>query len=164
MNTKDPVEGRICRAVGSVSGEIKKGVGDKIWTQSIFKALSVLGEELDYSICSSSSDGEYNGGWLYDLIWYKSNADGQLITIPLMLESEWHRSFERIKYDFEKLLAGRAKYKVMIFQASGDKKREYLDKLELGIKTFQGGSGNETYLLACFDETKWAFEIKSIQT
>ena len=161
---KDQLEQRICRAIGSVSGEIKQNVGDATWTKSIFKALSVLGVELGYSICSSSHDGEYDGGWLYDLIWYQNDEAGQLITLPLILESEWHRSYERIKFDFEKLLAGRAKYKVMIFQASGDKKREYLDKLELGIKAFQGGGGNETYLLACFDETKWAFEIKSIQT
>lgn len=143
---------------------IKRNVGDKVWTKAVFKALSLLGEELGYTICSSASDGEYEGGWLYDLIWYRNNEAGQLLEVPLILESEWHRSYERIKYDFEKLLAGRAKYKIIVFQAKRDKKDEYLQKLQMGVKAFQGGGGNETYLLACFDETKWKFEILPIYT
>lgn len=75
---KDLLEQRICRAINSVPEPIKPNVGDKTWTKAVFNALSVLGKELGYSICSSASDGEYYSGWLYDLIWYRNNDDGQL--------------------------------------------------------------------------------------
>jgi hypothetical protein len=81
----------------------------------------------------------------------------------LIVESEWHKAYDRIKYDFEKLLVGRAKYKVIIFQASGERMLEFFKMMKSGIEAFGGPQVGERYLLACFDETRWVFDIRTIK-
>jgi len=49
----------------------------------------------------------------------------------------------------------------MVFQAEGEIATDYYKKLQQGIRTYQGGSSGEVYLLACFDEDKWEFEVKN---
>lgn len=83
--------------------------------------------------------------------------------MPLALESEWDVKYAGIKYDFEKLLIAKSKFKVMVFQAKGQTVTDYYKEFEQGIRTYQGGSAGEIYLLACFDEEKWEFEIKRIE-
>lgn len=162
MTTAATVEDQIIAAIHDVpSNELK---GDRTWTKAVFKSIADLGVALGYKICTSSSDGEHDGGWLYDLIWYQTDANGLLTSMPLALESEWHKKYERIKYDFEKLLVCRAKYKIMVFQATGETIQDYITKMEAGIKAFEGSATGETYLLACFDETRWIFEIRTIRT
>jgi hypothetical protein len=163
MNTIENIEEQIRSAICSIPSQLSTGIGNRAWTKAIFKSLADLGVKLKYEICSSSSDGEFDGGWLYDVIWYENDANGQLKSVPLIVESEWHRRYDQIKYDFEKLLVGRAKYKVMIFQASGEQMLEYFKKMKSGIEAFQSASAGEIYLLACFDETRWVFDIQTIK-
>jgi len=137
--------------------------GDRQWTKAIFKAVADLGVSLNYKVCSSSNDGEHDAGWLFDLVWYENDAEEHLKAVPLVLESEWHRNYTRIKYDFEKLLIAKSKYKIMIFQAKGDKKPDYFKRLQAGIEAFHVASHDESYLLICFDEDLWAFEIRTIK-
>jgi hypothetical protein len=163
MPATDKIEKQIRAAIEKIPGQLKNGEKDGAWTKAVFKSLSELGESLGYDICSSSSAGEYDAGWLYDLIWYENDAHGQLKDVSLILESEWHLRYDRIKYDFEKLLVGRAKFKVMIFQASEEKMVEYFGMMKKGIKAFEGSSGDEYYLLACFIGKRWGFEIETIK-
>jgi len=83
--------------------------------------------------------------------------------MPLVLESEWSDRYSYIKFDFEKLLIAKSKFKIMVFKASGNKVAEYFNNFEQGIRAYQGGSLGEIYLLACLIEDKWEFEIKRIQ-
>jgi hypothetical protein len=161
MTTIDEIEDQICKAIRSVPIDSLKG--DGAWTKAIFKAIADLGTRLNYKICSSRSDGEYDGGWLYDLIWYENDDTGQLKSLPLVLESEWDKNYDGIKYDFEKLLIARAKYKIMIFQAKREKVSQYFKQLQSGIEAFHVASEDESYLLMCFDEDNWAFQIKTIK-
>jgi hypothetical protein len=164
VNAIDKTEERIRSAICSIPNQLpRNGIGDRVWTKAVFKSLADLGVTLKYQICSSSSDGEFDGGWLYDLIWYENDTNGQLKSVPLILESEWHKAYDRIKYDFEKLLVGRARYKVIIFQASGKRMLEYFKMMKSGIKAFRGPHFDERYLLVCFDETRWVFEIRTIK-
>jgi len=41
---------------------------------------------------------------------------------------------------------------------------EYFSKLKAGIEAFENKGKGEIYLLACFDEDRWAFEIMPIRT
>jgi hypothetical protein len=161
MSTIDQIEDQICKAIRGI--EIDSLSGDRKWAKAIFKALADLGTSLNYEICSSSNDGEYDAGWLFDLVWYQNDENGRLFSVPLVLESEWHRNYERIKYDFEKLLIAKAQYKVMIFQAKGEKKAEYFNRLEAGIGAFHIACKSESYLLVCFDEDLWVFEIRTVK-
>jgi hypothetical protein len=161
MTTVDEIEDKICKAIRSVPIDSLKG--DGAWTKAIFKAIADLGTKLDYHICSSRSDGEYDGGWLYDLIWYENDEKGQLKSLPLVLESEWDKNYKGVKYDFEKLLIARAKYKIMIFQARRKKLPQFFQQMQSAIEAFHTASEDESYLLVCFDEDSWAFQIKTIK-
>ena len=96
------IEDQIRFAISSVPEKFPVGAKNSDWTRAIFKAIGDLGNKLGFEICTSSSEGEFDGGWLYDLVWYKTNKDGDLESIPLVLESEWYRDYKDIKYDFEK--------------------------------------------------------------
>jgi hypothetical protein len=161
MNHIDEIEESICSAIRSVAIDTLKGDGE--WTIAIFKAIAVLGESRGYQICSSRSNKEYDGGWLFDLIWYKNNSQGQLECVPLVLESEWNRDYSHIKYDFEKLLIARSRYKVIIFQAKGDKMLDYFKKLQEAIEAFHTASIEESYIFVCFDEKNWIFQIRIVR-
>jgi hypothetical protein len=158
----DKIEQRIRSIFAEIPKRLDVGTSDRAWTKAIFKSLSELGEELGFTICSCCQDGEYECGWLYDLIWYKENANKELQTVPLILECEWRKKYESIKYDFEKLLISKCRYKIMIFQAKQNQITDYFHKLKSAIRAFDGSCKNETYFLACFVEEKWRFEIEMV--
>jgi len=160
LNETTSIEERICSIIRSVPNQLEAGLGDTPWTEAVRKPLLELGESLGFDTCPSSC----NCGWLYDLVWYENDASGQLKSVPLVLESEWGKQYHKIKYDFEKLLVAKATYKVMVFQACGDRMRDYFKRMKAGIQAFGGPKGNETYLLACFDERRWVFEIETERT
>lgn len=135
--------------------------GNRNWTHSVKKHLGALGLELNYRVCAGGDNG-FDSEWLYDLIWYRENDDEQLSEVPLILESEWAQSYGEIQYGFENLLVGKAKYKVMIFQAVGDEKELYFSKLKSAIEAYDAAPADETYLLSCFDENLWRFDVRAI--
>jgi hypothetical protein len=129
-------------------------------TKAIKLAIGTLGEELGFKVCGLPAGKKE---WLYDLCWHSRSSlpDSKLLDVPLVLESEWTQY--EIEYDFEKLLVAKSKFKVMVFQANGQTAIDYLQKLEQRIRTYQGGSSGEIYLLACYDGPKGKFEIKKIE-
>jgi hypothetical protein len=135
--------------------------GERKWTHAVKMSLGNLGTNLHYRVCAGGDNG-FDSEWLYDLLWYTENELGQLEQIPLILESEWNRSYFEIKKDFEKLLLGKARYKIMIFQAVGNKKEEYFSKLKSAIETYNAAPSGETYILACFDQDEWIFDVREI--
>jgi hypothetical protein len=63
----------------------------------------------------------------------------------LVLECEWNRNYERIKYDFEKLLIAKSKYKILIFQAKDKKKADYFSQLNASVGAFHLADQDESY-------------------
>ena len=162
MNSLE-IENQITDAIRAIPDQFPNGARDTLWTRAIKSSLGYLGRSSGYSVCTSGMREHFDGAWLYDLCWYECTREDQFLNMPLALESEWKRGYADIKYDFEKLLVAKAKIKVMIFQASGASAVEYLDRLERGIRVYQGGSAGEVYLLACFDEASWKFKIRRVE-
>ncbi|WP_153796431.1 hypothetical protein [Foetidibacter luteolus] len=88
--------------------------GNTPWTREMKKALGNLGKSRGFKICAACKDEDFETEWLYDLIWYKENLKGNLIEVPLAVESEWSMGWKHIKFDFEKLLVANATLKLMI--------------------------------------------------
>lgn len=151
----------IISTLRKIPKEILSGEKDSAWTKAVKQALGKLGVQKGYKICASGI--EYENEWLYDLVWYKEDNDNFLSSVPLVMESEWDKSFKAIKYDFEKLLLSKSKYKIMIFQATEPKQNTYFQLLEEGIEKFHADNVSETYVLACFDEIPYEFKFKVIQ-
>jgi hypothetical protein len=160
MNSQE-IEDRILSVLHGIPGQFPNGALNPEWTKAILLEIGALGKELDYEICGLRE--HFQPEWLFDLCWYSCAPDGKLLEMPLVLESEWDAKYEGIKYDFEKLLIAKSTFKVLVFQATGQTATDYFNKFEQGIRTFQGGSSGEVYLLACFNEDEWKFEIKIIR-
>ncbi|MBN4072399.1 hypothetical protein JYT74_00025 [Crocinitomix catalasitica] len=93
--------------------------GNSFSTSYLTKEIKVrfgnLGKEKNYGVSSTIHDGE----WLFDLIWYSTNAD-YFSSLNLAVESELSdRSHGGLRLDFEKLLPCVADNKVFICFAEG---------------------------------------------
>lgn len=114
-DNKENIEKMIIQAFKNVTEEFGKLTDEqrtnKYITESLKKKVGEVGIHLGYEVSSSVHDSE----WLYDLIWYENNGDNHLEKLVLALESELSdRSFQGLKYDFEKLLVANADFRVFI--------------------------------------------------
>ncbi len=115
------------------------------WTRAVKAAVGSAAEKGGHSWLSSDSVG----AWLWDGTAH-TRQDGNLLNIPLMLESEWG-DWDAILYDFEKLLAARAAHRVMVCSASSQSRaEETLSRLTSIVQGFQASQGGDRYLLACW--------------
>jgi len=160
MNIQE-IEDDILEVFKSITGQLSFSKPKKEWTKAILLAIGTLGKKHGCHVCGLRE--HFEPAFLYDLSWYINDAEYRLLDMPLVLESEWSDRYSYIKFDFEKLLIAKSKFKIMVFKASGNKVAEYFNNFEQGIRAYQGGSLGEIYLLACLIEDKWEFEIKRIQ-
>lgn len=144
----------ICRTA------LKKSLSDKEWTAEILLKIGNLGKSKGYNICASSTSAGFEPEWLFDLTWYKYNDDLNQLKIPLILESEWNKSFTEIKHDFEKLLIARADHRIMIFQGKGDSINETISKLIEGVKSFSYSQVGDRYLFVAYNIEIKKFEFQ----
>jgi hypothetical protein len=149
MAIYDETERQIVKRLKSL--RLRGDYSDGNWTRQIKISIGTLGTKLGYSVCAGGPFQKYDfeSGWLYDLVWYKENAFG-LIDVPLVLESEW-KTYAQIKYDFEKLLVARAKYRVMIFQATPANTESILSRLKQIIGHSEMKARGDRYLFAVVD-------------
>lgn len=130
----DEIEQAILDALNAFAEEHwdkkEKGIEQEGITERMFAKLGELGYNNGYGVCSKFGKTlEHDSEWLYDMIWYKNNADGHLETVDLVLESELNRSESHLKYDFEKILISNAKYKIFVcFNEANDDCPENIKK------------------------------------
>ena len=120
----------------------------------------MLGERLNFEICASGMPKreKWWPEWLFDLAWYL--GDGQMISLPLIMESEWARDDESLRVDFEKLLVAKAQLKLFIFQAKAEQRRdEVIARCIEGIRKFGCFDATEIYIFSCLDEHELTFSL-----
>ena len=159
MDTEQ-IEDQIELALKAIPGQFPGRANDSEWTKAVLLAVGTLGKNLGYDVCGLRE--HFEPGWLFDLCWYSCLADGKLLNLHLALESEWDVKYAAIKYDFEKLLIAKSQFKVLVFQAKGQKAADYIKEFEQGIHAYKGGCLGEIYLLACYDEEDEEFVIKKV--
>lgn len=125
--------------------------GDKKWTYRIKELLGQAGTQMGYQVCSTGFDC-YHGEWLYDLVWYEENDEKRLISVPLIVESEWNRGFGNIKYDFEKLLLANADHRLMICQARPKHINSLLEYFTNAVKDYKLLKSGDRFLIAILDD------------
>ena len=85
----------------------------------MFPDLGQLCHKPELKVCGRyCADVGGHGEWLWDMVWIRlRNGDwDHMVDIPLILESEWSVIPWQRDMDFQKLLAGRARHRVMVFQ------------------------------------------------
>ncbi len=119
--------------------------GNPDWTREVKAAVGRVAKNAGHDWLPSDAAA----AWLCDGTAQK-RRDGALIDIPLMLESEWG-GWDAIRYDFEKLMVVRAKYRVMVCSAyTPSGAEETLTKLKSIVQSFQAGQRADRYFLACW--------------
>jgi hypothetical protein len=124
--------------------------------------------ELCKIYASGCNEGLTDGSeWLYDLTCREEND--YIKNILLVLESEWKNSKnkfykENIRYDFEKLLVSRSKYRAIVLEANNHKEKEdIVGQLRKCIEQFEDSKEEDRYLFVCWmqskDERKFDFSV-----
>jgi len=160
MKTDRPSPTEIATAIKHLPKRLIGRTKDSEWSKHLKEYIGSLGEKHGWDICASGCKGRFDNGWLYDLIWYHEDPDTHLAEVYLVLESEWRTPQSDIKYDFEKLLLAKATLKVMVFQGNDRNISGLFNFLERGISAFQKRSADETYILAAFNNSTYAFDVR----
>ena len=145
------------------------------WTKEILTTLCKLGKKLGYKPWAVGQHpnrvpDEYGNGYekLYDASWWELDDSNQLISVPMVAESEWG-DLEKIEEDFQKLLFARAKVRVMVYYAKGLQRarcnwdQKYKDRLCELVGAFNGKQKDTYLLVAYFDDDERGFKFKFYQ-
>ena len=127
------------------------------------KHVGKLGHLLKWSVASGRyPDANHLGDWLFDMTWYQADEQDQLLSLGLVLESEWGRYWTDIRFDFEKLIVVDSPLKVMVFEEVEDS-AVLFELLKERITRYEGIKAGQTYLFACFKGVTRNFEFDTFQ-
>jgi len=164
MSTRmNQIEKRIFDELKTLNSlEPKRCWTDREWTREVKHAVGRVGEELGLKIHASGSKYCANGEWLYDMVWIEEGPKGQLVDVPLVMETEWRSHGvgadfrDEVSVDFRKLLLSRARHRLMVFAArtagrAEDRIRHLIDQVHAcGLSR-----PRDRYLFACWlNETR----------
>jgi hypothetical protein len=111
------------------------------WTREVLTSIGAVMQGANYVWLTN---------WLWDGVAVVRSSSGQLIDIPLVLESEFG-GWSAICFDFEKLLAARSSHRVTVCSANTlPGAQTHLTRLQAIIKAFQFGQSGDRCLLACW--------------
>jgi len=137
---------------------VAQSLSEREWTVEVKRTLGSLGKEKGYKVCGSIPDEDFEPEWLYDLLWYTYDSEQNLTNIQLILEMEWATEFDEIKWDFEKLITGRADQRVMIFQTNNENGFEnFCRRLIKSIATFKHSCAGDRYLFIGYNNKTKSF-------
>lgn len=111
------------------------------WTLEAKKAMANLGREMGCKIAAHSIGAEY-GEWLYDLVWYREFKNTEdleiLLSVDLVMESEWNPQYDEILLDFTKLLQAYAPHRVLLCnQKDKAAAKKLFDFLQQNVDMYQ---------------------------
>lgn len=131
-------------------------VGWTEWTQAVLATLCEIGQNLGFYVCCGNAPNAESLGWLYDMTWLKytahvtgvPEAEGWLVGVPLVAESEWS-SVGEIEDDFTKLLLARASVRLMIcYDRHPGGPKGMAKQLAEWVRRFDSTQAEDVYLLA----------------
>jgi len=145
----DEKEKAIVDCLKAIDPKLKGDYSNSNWTEQIKIEIGTLGRNLGFEVSTHGSHEEhgFERGWLYDMIWYKTNEQQRLDQIALVMESEWKNNINDIIYDFEKLMVARAEHRVMIFNTTDAKINNYFNELIKIIDSSKLSQQDDRYLL-----------------
>jgi hypothetical protein len=138
-----------------------RGWSEPRWTREVKRVVGVIGTRHGFAVCASGWPKIFYEEWLFDLVWYKNDKNDRLVSVPLVLESEWSLSFEEVKYDFEKLLVAKAQLRILVHQARTKAALEDVQrKLITLVSEFEGSTKGDRYLFAGWDYKTTEFSFR----
>jgi hypothetical protein len=141
----------------------------KPWTKEIKNKLCELGKEHGKSlrnkveVWTSGCEGATYREWLFDLVFVECEGswEDQIVkSLPLIAEIEWSMDWREVVLDFNKLVVGNAKFKLMVFEAREKQEIECrFNSLKKCATAFRDRKNGTKFLLAlyCFEDKKFHF-------
>jgi hypothetical protein len=145
----DDVELAIRTALENIRAKAKpeKWKIDKFRSKAVKKAIVGIGEQFGWRTAANGCKTDERKEWLYDIAWFQLDYVKNITDVPLVVEVEWGTR-KYIKYDFEKLLVSRSKYRVMVFKAASDSAvRDLFREMRQWITKFHRTTIGDRYLL-----------------
>lgn len=132
--------------------EENKYRGDSAWTSHIKEIIGDLGlsAEFNCQVAIGGFPNKYEPEWLYDIVWYEEDDRDRLKKLKLIAECEWKKDYREIKYDFEKILVGRAERRLFICQSKMEGIDSLFESFKSQINVFENNKGDR-YLIAILD-------------
>lgn len=147
----DEIEGEIIQILEAISSKDWGLWGKEERTQQIKERIGSIGEnqkDKGWSVWAGECKYRKHGEWLFDMTWLHYSGD-ILLSVPLVLESEWKRTIGDIMDDFQKMLLARADRRVMIFGAQTEKEgMNIVFKLKEQVERFERTEPSDQYIFA----------------
>lgn len=159
----DPIEGAIKTALEEYSHQAIRDnyKKDSKWTEMLVAKLGRLGVANQFKVCASGFRGEFEKEWLYDIVWYNVEGhDEWLSRIPLVVECEWNKEPEEIKYDFEKLLVSNAEHRLMICYVHEANRKRIWDCFQNCIRNYLHLVKGDRFMVAMMDYNSYRFDFR----
>jgi hypothetical protein len=159
------LELKIAKRLNSIlKSDVADSASNREWTVAVKNILGRLGQDLGYQVQASVPKGDFEPEWLFDLIWYTYDSQENFENVQLIAEVEWLKGYLDVKYDFEKLVAGRADLRVFVFQASNPNTIEdYIRRFIKNIASFKYSLKGDRYLFAGFDQKSEVFIYRAFE-
>lgn len=153
----DSTEIQIAQEIQSFITTIDNWESETYWTNGIKSILYKVGKKNNFLVAASGIEQKDCGEWLYDLVWY-TYGQGFLEDVHLIVESEWCKNIEAIQEDFEKLLVGKARHRLMIFQTNILQTIEkYIDELNSIVDKSNLSIFGDRFLYAVYNKEDQTF-------
>jgi len=118
------------------------------WTKAVKEAIVEVGKKNEWYTAANQCETDAGMEWLYDVVWWKYDDKSYMTDVPLVAECEWGNE-NQIKWDFEKLLVSRSRYRLMVFQGGSEELvRRLFDKMRQWIENFHATTAGDRYLFA----------------
>lgn len=144
--------------------EAVRGWGRKNWTSLIKNAFAGAGKQAGYYVCAAGAAPCDWGEWLFDVTWLEVDEDKYITDIVLAMESEWGNPGD-VYDDFVKLLASRARMRVIVFQAATDANlQKIIDDLANGVRRFNRHPDGGITLWGCYISSQGRFVTGELLT
>ena len=136
--------GNIKRGLQETAGRLieKNILCDSAWTHACFSALCEIGTSQGFVVAPN----KHNCEWLYDMVWKECDND-DFKSLVMALESEWSSVYEKVMYDFLKIVQSTARIKVLICNSFDD---NGMSQFLNAINVYEAKRNDEIYLFAMY--------------
>ena len=158
MSVADELELQIQAVLSSIAQSLDKRP-DGECTSRVMKELETLGSRLGWKVKGGSSDtANPHPEFLFDMTWVRLHGQS-ILDLELVVESEWKP--EGVQYDFQKLMVGRARHRLMIFpQRSRELAWTAINLHITEIQNYRLTQQGDRYLFAVWHNEGAEFEFR----
>jgi hypothetical protein len=160
-----PVERLIRRGLNEVvkSGDRGERWTRSEWTKHVKEAIFKIARK-EHVVTTHGLGDRTEPQWLFDMAWSVECGPkyAYLQRLVLIAEFEWNRKAEDLYWDFQKLMVGRADYRLFVFdQKNKEEVSHFMDRFVEQISMYQGTQEGDRYLFAGSSTDEKTFLVKA---